>query len=218
MGRRAARAADRQNANMPQTTNGTMVFSYENVSSENNQGTISITSGSAPPTFENVPALANQPSMLINNWHANNLSVTNISANNDTPIAIQAIGPGIPGTSPLPLPVGPPGLQFGAGQTAKGNALPQWMQLVVQCLASTTAIVALIGGPLDASDNNGYVFAVNYPYNSGPNTGVNPPPGYYATTTSNTYTFQFNWGGVSLFLANMSALNAHAVTILLRQL
>jgi hypothetical protein len=62
------------------------------------------------------------------------------------------------------------------------------------------------------------VFAVNYPYNSGPNTGVNPPPGYYATTTSNTYTFQFNWGGVSLFLANMSALNAHAVTILLRQL
>jgi hypothetical protein len=207
-----------QNANMPQTTNGTMVFAYQNLSSENNQGVISITSGGSKPVFENVIAGLNQPSMLINSWQASNLSVTNVSPNDNTPIAIQAIGPGIPGTSPLPLPVGLPGVKLTAGQTAQGTALPQWMQLVLQCNASTTAIMALIGGPPDANGNNGYVIAVNYQYSSGPGTGKNPPTGYYATTTSNNFAFQLNWGSASLFVANMSSLNAYTVTVVLREL
>ncbi|HTH99755.1 MAG TPA: hypothetical protein VL752_02315 [Acidisoma sp.] len=207
-----------QNANMPQTVNGTMVFTYENMSAKNNQGAISLTSGGGSPNFYTVAAGANQPSFLMDNWKANNLSITNISPNTETPIAIQAIGPGLPGITPLPIAVGPPGRTLAPGQTGQSVAAPQWMQLVLQCNAATTAVVALIGGPPDAQGQNGHVFAVNYPTDSGPGTGVAPPAGYYATTTANTYTFQFNWGGSALFLANLSSTNAYAVTIILRPL
>jgi hypothetical protein len=206
-----------QNANIPQTPNGTMVLAYQNVGRGNNLGTISITSGGGNPSFHNAPALTNQPSILIDNWQANNLSVTNVSTNADTPIRIQAIGPGIPGTNPIALPIGPPGVVLANGQTAQGNASPQWMQLVISCPASTLAILALIGGPSDSSGNNGYVFAVNCSANTGPG-GPSPPEGYYATTTSNTYAFQFNFGSSVVFVANMSSLNAAPLNVLMRAL
>jgi hypothetical protein len=92
------------------------------------------------------------------------------------------------------------------------------MQLVLQCNAATIVVIALIGGPPDAEGQNGYLFALNYPTDSGPGTGVAPPAGYYATTTANSYVFPFNWGSAALFLANLSSANAYAVTIVLRQL
>ena len=209
---------ENQNATMQQTPNGTMIFAYWNKSPQNNAGSLSVTSGGGPPSFLNVPALVNQPSVWVNNWKANSLSVTNISPNTNTPIQIQAIGPGIPGTTPLPLPVGGSGQQLAYGQTAQGSALPQYMQLVIQSGSSTTGILGLIGGPPDVNGNNGYVIAVNYPSNSGPGTGVPAPEGYYATTTSNSYTFQFNWGSSVVFVANLSSLNAAALKVVLRAL
>lgn len=206
-----------QNANMPQSPNGTVVFAYTNVATMNNMGSISLTSGGGAPTFYQVPALANQPSILVNNWQSNNLSVTNISPNTETPILIQAIGPGIPGTSPLPLDIGT-SLDLSFGQTAQGNASPQYMQLVVTCNAATTGILALIGGTPDASGNNGYVIAVNYTIDSGPPTTRTPPPGYYATTTANSYTYQFNWGSSLVFVANLSSVNAAPLTVVMRAL
>lgn len=209
---------ENQNAVMPQTPNGTMIFAYWNTSEQNNAGSISITSGGGAPSFKNVPALANQPSVWVNNWKSNNLSVTNISPNANTPIQIQAIGPGIPGTTPLPLPVGAAGQQLAYGQTAQGTTQPQYMQLVIQSDSSTTGILGLIGGPPDADGENGYVIAVNYSSNSGPNTGAPAPEGYYATTTSNSYTFQFNWGSSVVFVANLSSLNAAPLKVILRAL
>lgn len=209
---------ENQNAAMPQTPNGTIIFAYWNMSAQNNAGTISVTSGGGQPSFRNVPALANQPSVWMNNWQSNNLSVTNISPNANTPIQIQAIGPGIPGTTPLPLPVGASGQQLAYGQTAQGTAQPQYMQLVVQSESSTTGILGLIGGPPDAGGNNGYVIAVNYSSNSGPGTGMPAPEGYYATTTNNSYVFQFNWGSGAVFVANLSSLNAAPLRVVLRAL
>ena len=205
-----------QNADLPQTTNGSMIFAYENISTQNNAGTISVTTGGSAPTFLNAPALTNQVSFVMNNWDANNLSVTNVSANNDTPIAIQAIGPGIPGTVPQPLCVGVP-VTLGPGQTTQGAAPAQYLQLVLSA-QPTTDILALIGGPPDANGNNGYVFAVNYSFDSGPGTGVAPPAGFYATTTDNSYTFSFNWGGGTVFVANLSSQNAQDPTVVLRAL
>jgi hypothetical protein len=216
-GARMVLAPDR-NANMPQMINGTMVFTYRNMSAQKNQGDISLTSGGSTLRFYTVPAGTNQPSFLIDNWKANNLSITNISPNAETPIAIQAIGPGLPGTTPLPIAIGPPGRALAPGQTGQSTAAPQWMQLVLQCNAPTTVIVALIGGPPDATSQNGYLFALNYAIDSGPGTGVTPPAGYYATTTANSYVFRFNWGSAALFLANLSSTNAYAVTIVLPQL
>jgi hypothetical protein len=207
-----------QNAVMPQTPNGTMILAYWNLSTQNNAGTIAITSGGGEPSFRPAPALLNQPYVWMNNWQTNDLSVTNVSANDDTPIQIQAIGPGVPGTTPLPLPLGPTGQQLGYGKTAMGTALPQAMQLVIRSMDSTASTVGIIGGPQDGSGNNGYVIAVNYPNDSGPGTGTAPPAGYYATTTSNSYTLSFRWGSAQIFVANLSSLNAAPVQISLRTL
>ena len=209
-----------QNANMLQTTNGSMVLSYLNLSPMNNQGTLSVTSGGGEPTFLTVPALNNQPGVLINNWKGSNLSVTNISVpGSNTPIQIQAVGPGIPGINPLALPVGT--LNLKPGQMAQGNALPQYMQLVFQSNSGQLAIFVLIGGPANKSGNNAYMLAVNAAQDAGPGTenpGTPPPPGYYATTTSNYYNYQFNWGSSVIFLANMSGTTSSAAQVTLRAL
>lgn len=206
-----------QNLKMSQTPNGTTVFAGTNLSTLNNLGELAMTSGGGAPEFYKYDAHANQPGIKINNWEANNLSITNVSANNDTPIQVQLVGPGIPGITPVDLPVGKP-VKLSTGQVAQGNALPQYMQLVIQSTSATLGIIAFIGGPQDASGNNGYVVAVNHPTNTGPGTGKEPPEGYYATTTSNTYTYSFNWGSSLVFTANMSPSTASDVSITMRQL
>ncbi|MGH8065700.1 MAG: hypothetical protein ACRERE_10810 [Candidatus Entotheonellia bacterium] len=207
-----------QNVNMSQTTAGTMVFAAINQSTANNQGQLSLTTGGGNPTFLYPNANANQPTILIQNWQANNLSVTNISANANTPIQVQAVGPGLPGITPAQLQIGPPGVQLSMGQVAQGNASPQWMQLLMQSTAATLGIIAIIGGPPDSAGNNGYVIAVNAIANTGPGTGNTPPPGYYATTTSNSFAYTFNWGSSLVFVANMSPSTASAVSVVMRAL
>ena len=65
--------------------------------------------------------------------------------------------------------------------------------------------------------NNAYVVALNAATNTGPD-GPAPPPGYYATTTANAYTFQFNWGSSNLYVVNMSPVTAAAVVVTLQSL
>ncbi|HMB90950.1 MAG TPA: hypothetical protein VKP65_08895 [Rhodothermales bacterium] len=209
-----------ENANMPQTPAGTMLLAWQNEATQNNLGEIAVTSGGSAPVTKRADALAYQPSIWLNNWNANNLSITNISANTATPIRIQAIGPGIPGTDPETLPIGGDGVMLKAGMTAQGNASPQYMQLVIRSSSSTLGIIGLIGGPQDSSGNNGYVITVNDAVNgnTGPDTGKAPPPGYYATTSSNTYTFTFNWGSSLVFVANLSPETADPVTVVMRKL
>ncbi|MFL6257215.1 MAG: hypothetical protein ACJ74T_19580 [Pyrinomonadaceae bacterium] len=211
-----------QSAKMPKTNNGSMVLAYQNLSKMNNQGTLSVTSGGLPPSFLTARALTNQPSVLINNWGGNNLGVTNISdPGSNTPIQIQAIGPGYPGTTPLVLTPGPTSLSMKPGQTAQGDALPQWMQLVFQSNTSQLNIFVLIGGPPDTSGNNALMIAVNAGQEAGPGTknpNTPPPAGYYATTTQNTYYYQFNWGSDTIFVANMSGLTASPAQVTLRAL
>lgn len=206
-----------QSVGMPQTNNGTMIVTATNQATQNNMGQLALTSGGAQPVMLDVPPLANQPTVQMNNWKANNLNITNISANTNTPILVQAVGAGIPGLTPLTLAIGDP-LLIGFGQVAQGNTSPQFMQLVIQSNAPTLGVIGFIGGPVDSSGNNGYVVAVNASQNSGPGTGVTPPQGYYATTTSNTYTYSFNWQGASMFVANLSPSTAQALSILMRAL
>jgi hypothetical protein len=206
-----------QNIVIPQTPNGTTIFAATNQSTLNNQGQIALTSGGGSPTLMDIPALTSQPTVNIHNWQANNLSVTNISANNNTPILVQAVGPGIPGITPQTLVIGT-ALPLAMGQCAQTNASPQYMQLVIQVTGPTLGIVGVIGGPPDASGNNGYVIGVNAMANTGPGTGVPAPTGYYATTTSNTYAYQFNWGSSLVFVSNLSPSTAQTVSILLRAL
>jgi hypothetical protein len=195
-------------ATMPQTPNGSLVFAYQNMATVNNAGQLALTTGGNPPLFLPVPFGANQPSILVSNWRANNLNVTNISANSATPILIEAFGPGVPGFTPAPLQVGGQvTLTATPPQVAQGTANPNWMQLQLTANSATQVILAIVGGPQDASGNNAYVIALNASANTGPG-GATPPSGYYATTTANAYTFQFNWGGSTLYVANLSAATA----------
>ena len=203
-----------QNALMPQTANGTMILGWVNVGTLNNSGTLGVSSGGSAPSFVTAPANVQQPSMWMNNWQANNLNVSNVSANNDTPIYIFAYGPGVPGQSSINLPTSSQGVSLAPSQSAMGKTAPQWMQLQMVSNTPSLCIFAIIGGPVDSSGNNGYVFAVNATTNSGPG-GPTPPAGYYATTTSNSYTFQFNWAGASVYVVNMSPYTASVAKVVL---
>lgn len=198
-----------QSALMPQTPNGTMLFAWENVSSQNNNGSLGVTSGGAAPTFLVAEALTHQPCVWVNNWNANNLNVTNVSPNVTTPIDIQAYGPGL--GSPLPLEAGTP-LQLASTQAAQGDVEPKYYQLILQVTGSALGVIVVIGGPRDGTGNNGYVFGVNVP--------ATPPPSgcpatYTGQTTGNTYTYLLNWGSSTVYVANMSATSV-VVTVTLR--
>jgi hypothetical protein len=204
------------NISMPQTTAGTMILSATNQATQSNVGDLSITSGGGQPVFLKLQALENRPIIETKNWGANNLSLTNISANADTPILVQAVGPNLPGMTAKALVIGTP-LTLVAGDVGQGKASPQYMQLIVQSTAATLGVVGFIGGPQDASGNNGYIVTVNDTQNTGPG-GATPPAGYYATTTSNTYTYTFNWGSSLVFVANLSPSTAEDLTVTMRAL
>ena len=203
---------------MPQTPNGSLVVAYFNRATQNNQGTLTYTSGASVPVSVPVPALALQPSLLVMNWLANNLTLTNTSANSATPIWVEAFGPGLPGQTCSPLVVGTP-LPLTTVQCAKGTAKPNWMQLVLTSNTATLSVITFIGGPQDPAGNNAYVFALNSPYgDTGPGTGAAAPPGYYATVAGNSLTYQFNWGSSTVWVANLSPATAAPVSVLLRSL
>lgn len=204
------------NISIPQMPNGTAILAATNQTTQNNQGQLSITSGGGPPSFLTLQANANQPTILIKNWNANNLSLTNTSPNTNTPILVQVAGPGMPGVTPSNLPIGS-GVSLKQGDVAQGNASPQYMQLVITSNAATLGIIGFIGGPSDSSGNNGYVVAVNATQNTGPD-GPTPPQGYYATTTSNSFIYTFNWGSSLVWVANFSPSTAESVTVLMRAL
>lgn len=210
--------AQNENVSMPQTAAGSMILAATNKASENNHGTLTYSSGGGVPTSLPLQANANQPSIVTQNWGANNLSLTNTSAATETPILVQAVGPGIPGIQPGTIPIGGDGATLEYGGVAQANAFPQYMQLVIRSNAATLGILGIIGGPLDSTGNNAYVIAVNHPENTGPGTGKPPPEGYYATTTSNSYTYQFNWGSSLVFVANLSPETANDLTVIMRKL
>ncbi len=207
------------NVNLPQSTTGSMVLAYENVSKTNNQGTLSVTSGGGAPTFLVAQALANAPSILVQNWNGNNLSVTNVSlTSTKTPIWVSVVGPGLAEKPPATLPTDGSMISLTSAAQAQGNAIPRWMQLIMQATSGDYTLIAVIGGPVDGSGNNAYVFGLNAAANTGPGTGVAAPPGFYATTTSNTATYQFNWGSSAIFVANESPSTSAAASVGVRAL
>ncbi|WP_420130418.1 hypothetical protein [Longimicrobium sp.] len=206
------------NARMPQTPAGSVVFAYLNVARQNNLGELALASGGDSVEYRFAPALATQPEAVVRNWGSNNLSVTNVSANDSTPIRIQAIGPGMPGTTPLALPQNTP-VTLAPGAAAQGPTGTRAMQLVVRAPGEDRSVVAVIGGPADASGNNAYVIAVNAEAITGPPGSGNPPPppGYYATTTSSGFSMDLQWGGSSVFVANLSSSVSPALSVILRR-
>ncbi len=193
--------AVRQSATMTQTPAGSMILAFQNSSPMNNAGKLALTSGGGQPQFLLAPALALQPTVLISNWQANNLNVTNISTNNNTPIWIAAYGPGI-GALPVTLPTTGEPISVPVNGTLQAITEPQYMQLGFQANSANLCLFAIIGGPQDTSGNNAYAIALNSQYgDTGPGHPTPAPAGYYATAGGNSYSFDFNWGTSILFVA-----------------
>lgn len=206
-------------AAMPQTTNGSMILAFQNLAATNSAGTLAISSGGQQPEFFNAPANAGAPTILVRNWRANNLQLTNVSAYADTPIRIQAYGPGMPGQRTKPLPADTNPIPVSLGDTLEGSAQGGYMQLIFEYNSNQLALFALIGGPQDAAGNNAFVFAVNF--SQPPSTPL--PAGYTATTAGNSLTYQFNWatrifvayfGGAQLAVSNLQVTPQPTVTLL----
>jgi hypothetical protein len=189
---------------MPQTPNGSMVLGYWNTSAQNNDGQLTLVSG-GPPQPLDAPAGALMPSILVQNWNANSLTLTNTSANSWTPIKVEAFGQGIPGVRVQSLVVNAPPMQLSTLQAAQGKAPPNYAQLVLSSNSNNLSIITLIGGPPDSNGNNAYVFALNYQ-------GPPLPPGYTKATSGNSITYQFNWN-TTVFVANMSPATSASVAV-----
>ncbi|HET7234002.1 MAG TPA: hypothetical protein VFJ16_28580 [Longimicrobium sp.] len=193
---------------MPQTPNGTVIVAAINKATLNNEGTIAITSAASPVIEQLLPFGATAPWTLNKNYRANNLNITNISEHADTPILVQAIGPGIPGVTPKSIVIGTP-IDVAYGEVVQGPTKPQNMSLTIQTNSSTTTVVGVIGGPA-ANGENGKVIAVNF---SG-----DKPEEYYAVSATNSYRLNFNWNGGQIFVGNLSSSQADKVTLTLRAL
>lgn len=190
---------------MPQTPDGSMILAFQNASTMNNAGKLALTSGGGQPQFLPVPALLQQPSVIINNWQANNLNLTNVSLNANTPIWIGAYGPGL-GAPPTPLPTTGAAVEVADREALQAVTLPQYMQLGFQANSNGLCLFAFIGGLPDSSGNNAYAVALNSPFgDTGPGTAKSPPAGYYATTGGNSYAYEFNWGTAVLFIAYLGS-------------
>jgi hypothetical protein len=195
-----------EHAAMTQTPDGTLIVAYLNQSKLNNQGEIAVTSGGRAPVFYPVPALQQMLSLLVDNWQADNLTITNASNASPTPILIQAFGPGIPGAMPVNLPVNA-SIMLGVAQAAQGPSRPKPSLLRFQANSAALTIVAIIGGPTNPPDqNNAYVIALNAPQSL-------PPDGYHAIVAGNSYDFPITWGAVMVYVANLSPVGAAPVFV-----
>lgn len=204
-GARTVLAID-EHVGMPQTPDGTLVVGYLNQSTLNNQGQIAVTSGGGAAVFYPVPALQQMLSLLVCNWQADNLRITNTSDASATPILVQAFGPGIPGATPVNLPVNS-SIALGVAQAAQGPSKPKPSLLRFQANSGALTIVAIIGGPANPPDqNNAYVIALNAPQ-------AVPTEGYYAVVAGNSYDFPIKWGAVMVYIANLSPVGAAPVIV-----
>jgi len=190
--------------NMPQTPNASLIVGYINQDKSGNEGQISVSTGGSPAQVLPVPALTQMLSLLINNWQANNLQIVNMSIAGPTPIMVQAFGPGLPGI-PIGLPIGQ-SIQLGVAQAAQGPSKPRNMLLRLTASTGNLSIVGIVGGELDTSGNNAYVIALNSP-------AVAVPPGYFAVTPGNSFTFPFNWSGGIVYVVNLSPVVAATVSV-----
>jgi hypothetical protein len=154
--------AQNEQAIMPQTPNGSAVLAWLNMATQNNSGTLALTTDGTAPQMLEAPALMTAPNIVARNWHGADLRLTNISADPSTSIWIQMLGLRLPGVKPIPLPLDTP-----------------------------TIITSL---------------------------QTAAPPGYTAVTSSNSYTYQFNWGISAIFVTNLSGGNSAPTQVLLRSI
>jgi hypothetical protein len=201
--------AQNEQAIMPQTPNGSAVLAWLNMATQNNSGTLALTTDGTAPQMLEAPALMTAPNIVARNWHGADLRLTNISADPSTSIWIQMLGLRLPGVKPIPLPLDTPTI-ITSLQTAEGRGLSD-MQLILQTNTNDLTIVAIVGGPMDSSGNNAYLFALNFPVGAA-------PPGYTAVTSSNSYTYQFNWGISAIFVTNLSGGNSAPTQVVLRSI
>jgi hypothetical protein len=196
------------------TPNGSVILTYENLAAQNNAGTIKVDTGGSTVDLP-VPAQQHQPSFVVKNFAAQQLTVKNTSVAPETPIRVQEVGTGIPGTAPVTIPIDGTVVHLPPGATASTLAVPRLMQIMFSNTSNNTSDVVMIGGPTDAYGNNGYAIEVNSIQTTGPPSRTPATAPFNATTTSNFFVVPFRWGSSTVFVANLSSDNAGPVDVTL---
>jgi len=190
---------------MAQTPNGSQILAYLNTATVSGEATLTIETPPQPPQLLQLPSGEAAPTFQANNWWANALRLTNVSANANTPVWIRMFGPGMPGEQPHRLTPDTP-LRLPRLQTATGY-IGGRAQIVLEADSGELTTVAVIGGPADAQGNNAYLFGLNC---------VGPaPPGYTIATASNSCSWPFSWNSQT-FVANLSAENSVPLKVTLK--
>jgi hypothetical protein len=199
---------------MPQTPNGSMLLGYRNTSQFNSAGKLAWTSDVCPPMMLLAPALALAPSVFAHDWGGDSLTITNISVAAATPISVSAYGPGL-GSTPVPLPTGGPGVQLAFLEAAQGATTGGCMQLGFRQSSGDLAVFGIIGGPINTDGTNAYVIALNSDAgDTGPGTGRPAPLGYFATSSGNSWSYEFNWPSSLLYVVYFGAAEVVAHVVL----
>ncbi|AKQ68344.1 hypothetical protein A176_005256 [Myxococcus hansupus] len=168
-----------------QTLDGYMILTIQNLSSS--KATVLYSSGGSTPQQVEIEGGDNAPQIIINNWGANNLSVTNLSNRDETEVAVGLYGLGTP-TESLP-----------AGESVE---LKQYTSAGAKTPAKFAALQLAAGASSETTLF--FVFSVGKPVAYALN--VNDPdyfPGYI-TSASNQTRITNNWQGRDLFVINVS--------------
>jgi hypothetical protein len=189
-----------QSKQLSATPSGTLVFIYQNNGTTTSAGELTLTSGGGQPVPLPTPAGIKQPQIYIQNWHGNNLTVSNTSQV-PVPTAIAAAGPGMPGWSCKTLPSDGTNVPLVVAQCAQGTAVARYMRLNLRAPSGNLTIFAIVGGPKDDTGNNAHVIALNAAQDT-------PEPGYDVMTTNNYYAYEFNWGSATIYVVNLSPQNS----------
>lgn len=168
-----------------QTLDGYMILTVQNLSSS--KATVLYSSGGTTPQQIEIEGGDNAPQIVIYNWAANNLNVTNLSSKAGTEVAIGLYGLGTP-TRPLPV--------------NEQIDLTQYMSAGRKTPASFAALQLASFGSSQATLF--FVFSVGRPVAYALN--VNDPSAYpgYVTDAGNQKRILNNWQGRDLFVINVS--------------
>ncbi|NPC49627.1 hypothetical protein D7X99_37040 [Corallococcus sp. AB032C] len=168
-----------------QTLDGFMILTLQNLSPS--KATLLYSSGGSTPQQVDIDGGNNAPQIVINNWGANNLTITNLSSKDGTQVAVGLYGLGTPSKN---LPESEQ-IELTQYQSAGRKTPVSFANLALASFGSpqtTIYFVFSVGKPV--------AYAVN----------VSDPSFYpgYVTDSGNQKKVINNWQGRDLFVINVS--------------
>ncbi|MFT4926168.1 MAG: hypothetical protein ACI8WB_002266 [Phenylobacterium sp.] len=180
-----------------QSPNGEIIIAYTNTSEINNVANLSVTAGGS--FHQTLAAQANQnaPSIIIENFGSNIVSLSNRSAQSD--IEITAYAPGFDKSGELPDDA--IFHDLAPYQSLKAITKTRFQELTLKAEQDYTIFGVFVG-------TDAQVYCVNTPSDAGV-----PVEDYSKVVPDNKYKIEKNFRGKTLYVVNLSAQTAEGATV-----